>query len=38
LVHHGFGLVLTLGTELRPPVEAQMALLEAYVAPIKLLP
>lgn len=38
LVHRGFGLVLTLDYEAGTPVERQMALLESYAAPIKLLP
>jgi hypothetical protein len=38
LVHHGFGLVLTLDYLSSAPVERQMALLESYAAPIKLLP
>jgi hypothetical protein len=38
LVHHGFGLVLTLDYEDTAPAEGQMALLESYAAPIKLLP
>jgi hypothetical protein len=38
LVHHGFGLVLTLDRDETAPAEGQMALLESYAAPIKLLP